>query len=61
MPPGIGCGALTGCSDERYPEPTAEDVIAELASALGIPLVTGLPFGHCKENYAWPVGARGSR
>jgi muramoyltetrapeptide carboxypeptidase len=55
---GIGCGALIACNDERYPEPSAEEVIAEIAGALRIPLVTGLPFGHCKENFAWPVGAR---
>ena len=55
---GIGCGALVACRDDRYPEPTAEDVIAEIARALRIPLVTELPFGHCKDNRAWPVGAR---
>ena len=55
---GIGCGAFIACKDERYPEPSAEEVIAEIAGALRIPLVTGLPFGHCKENYAWPVGTR---
>jgi len=55
---GIGCGAFIACSDDRYPEPSAEDVVAEIAGALRIPLVTGLPFGHCKDNRAWPVGAR---
>ena len=55
---GLGIGAFTGCVDERYPEPTAEDVVEEIARALRIPLVTGLPFGHCKDNRAWPVGAR---
>ena len=55
---GIGCGAFIACSDDRYPEPSAEDVVAEIAGALRIPLVTGLPFGHTKDNRAWPVGAR---
>jgi len=55
---GIGCGAFTGCVDERYPEPSAEEVVAEIARGLRIPLVTGLPFGHTKDNRAWPVGAR---
>ena len=36
---GIGIGAFTGCADERYPEPRAEDVVAEIARALRIPLV----------------------
>jgi muramoyltetrapeptide carboxypeptidase len=55
---GIGVGALIGCSDERYPQPSAEDVVAEIAGALAIPLVTGLPFGHCKNNRTWPLGGR---
>ena len=55
---GIGCGAFIACNDERYPEPSAEEVIAEIAGSLRIPLVTGLPFGHTKDNRAWPVGAR---
>mgnify|MGYP003393749670 CR=1 FL=1 len=29
-----------------------------IARALRIPFVSGLPFGHCKDNHAWPVGAR---
>jgi muramoyltetrapeptide carboxypeptidase len=55
---GLGTGAFTGCVDERYPEPSAEDVVEEIARSLRIPLVTGLPFGHTKDNRAWPVGAR---
>jgi muramoyltetrapeptide carboxypeptidase len=33
-------------------------VIEEVVKPLGVPLVTGLPFGHRRENFAWPVGAR---
>ena len=55
---GLGVGALTDCTDARHPEPSAEDVVVEVASALGIPLVTGLPFGHTSDNRAWPLGAR---
>ena len=55
---GIGMGAFTGCSDERYPETSAEDVVAEIARAHAIPLVAELPFGHCQRNLAWPTGAR---
>jgi muramoyltetrapeptide carboxypeptidase len=55
---GIGMGAFTGCADERYPETSAEDVVAELARAHGIPLVAELPFGHCRHNRTWPIGAR---
>jgi muramoyltetrapeptide carboxypeptidase len=55
---GIGMGAFTGCADERYPETSAEDVMAEIARAHGIPLVSELPFGHTLRNLAWPIGAR---
>jgi muramoyltetrapeptide carboxypeptidase len=55
---GLGMGAFTGCADERYPETSAQDVVAELARAHGIPLVAELPFGHCRDNRAWPIGAR---
>ena len=55
---GIGCGAFIACNDDRYPEPSAEQVVAEIAGALRIPLVTDLPFGHCKDNRAWPLGTR---
>ena len=36
----------------------AEGIIGELAEAHGLPLVTGLPFGHVDRNRAWTVGAR---
>jgi len=55
---GLGVGALTGCDDDRHPEPAALDVFAEIAAPLAIPLVVGLPFGHASPNHAWPVGAR---
>jgi muramoyltetrapeptide carboxypeptidase len=55
---GLGTGCFTGCVDEGYPQPTAEEVVEEIARALRIPFVSGLPFGHCVDNRAWPVGAR---
>ena len=51
-------GALSGCVDERFPEPGAEDVIEEAVASFGVPLVTGLPVGHLETNRTWPVGAR---
>jgi muramoyltetrapeptide carboxypeptidase len=56
---GVGVGYLTGCEDPRYPKPTAEEVIAAVVRPLGVPLVTGLPFGHGAGNLAWPFGVRG--
>jgi muramoyltetrapeptide carboxypeptidase len=55
---GLGVGQLVGCDDARYPRPTAEELFGEIARPLGLPLVTGLPFGHGQPNFAWPVGAR---
>ena len=55
---GVGVGDLSGCVDERYPLPSAEDVIEEIVRPLGVPLVTGLPMGHVPANRTWPVGAR---
>jgi muramoyltetrapeptide carboxypeptidase len=55
---GVGLGDFSSCVDERYPEPSAESVIEEVVRALGIPFVTRLPFGHCRANFPWPVGAR---
>jgi muramoyltetrapeptide carboxypeptidase len=55
---GIATGDLSTCVDERYPWPGAEEVFEELAGRIGVPLVTGLPFGHVRGNRTWPLGAR---
>jgi len=55
---GVGIGALVDCSDARYPEPAAEQVIEEMLAPLEVPLLMGLPFGDCENNQAWPLGAR---
>jgi muramoyltetrapeptide carboxypeptidase len=55
---GIGAGALTECEDPRYPECDAREPLVELGHALGVPVVTDLPFGHVDDNRIWPVGAR---
>ena len=55
---GVGVGDLSSCVDERFPEPSAEQVIEEIVAPLGVPLVTGLPVGHLKANRTWPFGAR---
>jgi muramoyltetrapeptide carboxypeptidase len=55
---GVGVGCFAGCDDPSYPQPAACDVLEELLRPLGVPLVTGLPFGHGAENVPWPFGAR---
>ncbi|HEY8152719.1 MAG TPA: LD-carboxypeptidase [Myxococcota bacterium] len=54
----VGLGDFSSCVDERYPGLDAEQLVAEEIAPLGIPLVTGLPFGHVKENHPWPMGCR---
>jgi len=55
---GVGLGDFSSCLDERYPDFTAEQLVAEEIAPLRIPLVSGLPFGHAKLNYPWPMGCR---
>ncbi len=55
---GVGLGDFSTCVDERYPGLDAESLVEELIASFGIPLVTGLPFGHVKTNHPWPFGCR---
>jgi muramoyltetrapeptide carboxypeptidase len=55
---GVGFGSLEGCEDDRYPEPTALEVVEEILRPLGIPIVVDLPFGHVDANLLWPFGGR---
>ena len=55
---GIALGGFTDCDDERYPEITIERLFDEIFGTLGVPVVTGLPFGHLDDNRPWPVGGR---
>jgi len=54
---GLGCGDLSSCVDPRYGT-EVDDVIAEFSQALDVPTVTGLPFGHVRDNFPWPFGGR---
>ena len=55
---GVGVGHLVECVDPKREEPTALEVIREILEPRGIPLVSGLPFGHGRPNLPWPVGAQ---
>ena len=55
---GIGVGDLSTCSDERFPQPSAIAVIEAYAREAGVPLVTGLPFGHQRRNHPFALGVR---
>jgi muramoyltetrapeptide carboxypeptidase len=55
---GVGVGAFESCQDAKYPDVCVSTVIDAYFRPLGVPLVTGLAFGHVGANYAWPMGAR---
>jgi muramoyltetrapeptide carboxypeptidase len=55
---GVGIGDFSSCVDDRFPESGVMNVIAEVFGPLGVPFVTGLPFGHARANAPWAVGCR---
>jgi len=57
---GIVVGYLSGCEESkpRPHEPSALDVIVERLAHVGVPVVSGFPFGHEAENWAIPVGRK---
>jgi len=55
---GLGVGYLVDCEPMRLPSPSPREVILEVALALDVPVVTGLPTGHAAPNLPWPVGVR---
>ncbi len=60
---GVAVGVNRDCEDpsdskrDEYRQ-TAADVMKERLSELGVPVVTGLPFGHVDLNATIPAGAR---
>lgn len=52
---GLAVGQLAECDDAGV---LAADVVREVALALGVPAVEGLPAGHVDANFALPLGAR---
>ncbi|MFP8881968.1 MAG: LD-carboxypeptidase [Myxococcota bacterium] len=55
---GVGVGAFEDCLDSKYPDASVDAVIDDYFRPLGVPVVTGLAFGHLDSNYSWPMGAR---
>ncbi len=55
---GVGVGAFEDCLDAKYPDASVGAVIDDCFRPLGVPVVTGLAFGHLDSNFAWPMGAR---
>ncbi len=54
----IGVGAMVDCMDTRYPSPSVDDVLQEILTPLGIPVLGALPFGHVDRNLPWAIGVR---
>ena len=60
---GVAVGVNHGCEDpttataKEYRQ-SSTDVLRERLASLGVPVVTGLPFGHVEFNATLPVGAR---
>ncbi len=54
---GVGLGRFDGC-DEPNGSVGAAEVLREVLDAVGVPWVTGLPFGHGAPNLPWPLGVR---
>ncbi|MEE9607783.1 MAG: LD-carboxypeptidase [Myxococcota bacterium] len=55
---GVGIGDFSTCVETHGESPSADAVIEQTLRPLGLPLVSGLSFGHLRANFAWPVGAR---
>jgi muramoyltetrapeptide carboxypeptidase len=55
---GIVMGELAGCKPEGNGRHSARRVLERAVSALGLPALSGAPFGHGRRNLAIPVGVR---
>jgi len=56
---GVVLGDLERCQETNgAPSATAEEVVVERLSRLGVPLLGGMPMGHGKRNRALPLGVK---
>jgi muramoyltetrapeptide carboxypeptidase len=55
---GVVVGQLVGCKPEGDGRHSARRVLERAVSALGLPALSGAPFGHGRRNLAIPVGVR---
>ena len=53
----VALGEFVGCNPRSPEEPTVEAVLHERFAKLGVPVLSGLPFGHGRRNLAAPLGA----
>jgi muramoyltetrapeptide carboxypeptidase len=55
---GVGVGSMLDCESGAEPGWALVDLLRDTFEPLGVPVVTGLPFGHDLPNVAWPFGGR---
>jgi muramoyltetrapeptide carboxypeptidase len=55
---GVVVGELTDCTPAGAGRYSARRVLERAVSALGVPALSGAPFGHGRRNVALPVGCR---
>lgn len=56
---GIAIGQFTKCEAEDTAHSfTVQEVLEDRLSNLGIPIVTGLQFGHVPQKYTYPIGVQ---
>lgn len=54
---GILLGTFSGCTPPRRSWRSCQEIIREIASSVGVPVLSGLPFGHSVPNLTLPLGA----
>ncbi len=54
---GILLGTFSGCTPPRRSRRSCQAIIREIASSAGVPVLSGLPFGHSVPNLTLPMGA----
>jgi muramoyltetrapeptide carboxypeptidase len=56
---GIVLGVFAGCNKSTNPHSfSLKEVVMDRIKPLGIPAVYGMSFGHTKQNFTFPIGAR---
>lgn len=55
---GVGVGSMVGCENGGEVSMGAAEVLEEVLTPLGVPVVSELPFGHAAANLPWPHGGR---
>ncbi len=53
---GIALGDFTDCDPVAPDTGTSQEVLANCLKPLGVPILAGLPIGHCRPSYPLPLG-----